>query len=87
MPCMAENWHALSHEQYFSRHRFLDICRCAFKSHGFPLFNLLHATWFFLYPLKQQKTFGFEKMGCDSTNQLNDVIIIYNHGDISLGYE
>ena len=28
----AENWHALSHEQYFSRDRFLDICRCAFNA-------------------------------------------------------
>ena len=27
----AGNWHALSHEQYFSKHRFLDICRCVFK--------------------------------------------------------
>ena len=32
MPYKAENWHALSHEQYFSQHRrFLDIYRCAFK--------------------------------------------------------
>ena len=22
----AENWHASSHEQYFSKYRFLDIC-------------------------------------------------------------
>ena len=28
----AENWHAWSHEQYFSKHRFLDICQCAFKN-------------------------------------------------------
>ena len=35
----AENWHALSHEQYFSKHRFLDICRCAFNF--FYLTNLL----------------------------------------------
>ena len=27
----AENRHAWSHEQYFSKHRFLDICRSAFK--------------------------------------------------------
>ena len=26
-----ENWHALSDEQYFSKHRFLDICRCVLK--------------------------------------------------------
>ena len=31
VPYKAENWHALSHEQYFSKHRFLDICRCAFS--------------------------------------------------------
>ena len=31
VPYKAENWHALSHEQYFSKHRFLDICRCTFK--------------------------------------------------------
>ena len=24
----AENWHALSHEQYFWKHNFLDICQC-----------------------------------------------------------
>ena len=28
----AENWNALSHEQYFSKHRFLDICQCAFNN-------------------------------------------------------
>ena len=31
----AENWHALSgvsHEQYFSKNYFLNICQCAFKS-------------------------------------------------------
>ena len=27
VPYKAENWHALSHEHYFSKHRFLDICR------------------------------------------------------------
>ena len=27
----AENWHVSSHEQYLSKHRFLDICRCVFK--------------------------------------------------------
>ena len=25
------NWHALVHEQYFSKYRFLDIYRCSFK--------------------------------------------------------
>ena len=30
-PYKTENWHALSQEQCFSKHRFLDICRCAFK--------------------------------------------------------
>ena len=29
--CKVENWHALSHEQYFSKNHFLDICQCAFK--------------------------------------------------------
>ena len=29
-----ENWHALLHEQYFWKHRFLAICRCAFKCSG-----------------------------------------------------
>ena len=32
MPFKAENWHALSHEQYFLKHRFVDICRCAFNT-------------------------------------------------------
>ena len=27
----AENWHALLHEQYFSKHYFLDICQCVFN--------------------------------------------------------
>ena len=31
VPCKTENWHALPHEQYFSKHRFLDIWPCAFK--------------------------------------------------------
>ena len=31
MPYKAENWHTLSHEQYFMKHGFLDICRCAFN--------------------------------------------------------
>ena len=29
MPYKAENWHALSHQQYFLRHGFVDIGRCA----------------------------------------------------------
>ena len=28
----AKNWHALSHEQYFSTHRSSDICRYVFKT-------------------------------------------------------
>ena len=31
VPCKAETCHTCSHEQYFSKNRFLDICRCAFK--------------------------------------------------------
>ena len=31
MPCEAENWHVLSHEQNFSKHRFLDIFQCTFN--------------------------------------------------------
>ena len=31
MPYEAENWYGFSHEQYFSKHLALDICRCAFK--------------------------------------------------------
>ena len=27
----AENWHTWWYEQYFSKHRFLDVCRCAFN--------------------------------------------------------
>ena len=27
---IAENWHALWHEKYFSKHWFLDICQCSF---------------------------------------------------------
>ena len=30
-PCLQYLWKTLSHGQYFSKHRFLDICRCAFK--------------------------------------------------------
>ena len=29
----AENWHALSHEQYFPKHRFSDMCHCGFNAH------------------------------------------------------
>ena len=38
VPYKAENWHALSHEKYFSKHSFLDICRCALKP--FKFYNL-----------------------------------------------
>ena len=31
VPYKAEAWHACSQEQYFSKHRFLDIYQCAFK--------------------------------------------------------
>ena len=31
MPYKVKNWQALSHEQYFSKHRLLGICRCALK--------------------------------------------------------
>ena len=31
VPYKAENWHTWSYEQYFSKHRFLDICRCVFN--------------------------------------------------------
>ena len=31
VPYKAENWHAWSREQYFSKHRFLDTSRCAFN--------------------------------------------------------
>ena len=31
MPYEAENWYALSYDKYFSKQRFLDICRCAFN--------------------------------------------------------
>ena len=31
VPYKAETWHAWSQEQYFSKHRFLDICWCAFN--------------------------------------------------------
>ena len=30
-PYKGENWHALSDEQYFSKHRFLEICHCVLK--------------------------------------------------------
>ena len=39
----AETWHAWSQEQYFSKHRFLDICRCAFNT------NIHHYTFYILY--------------------------------------
>ena len=31
VPYKAENWCDILHEQYFSKHRSLDICRCACK--------------------------------------------------------
>ena len=31
VPCKVKTYHALSHKQYLSKHRFLDFCRCAFK--------------------------------------------------------
>ena len=43
VPYEAENWHAWSLEQYFSKHRFLDICRYAFNLLLFPfLQNFWH---------------------------------------------
>ena len=33
--CKAENWHSWSYEQYFSKHRFLDICRYTFNLKSF----------------------------------------------------
>ena len=38
LPYEAENWHAWSYEQYFSKHCFLDICRRAFKNGGFTMY-------------------------------------------------
>ena len=40
--CKAKNWHAWSHEQCFSKHRFLDICRCAFKDQNIRYFLNIH---------------------------------------------
>ena len=31
MAYKSKNWPALSHEQYFLKHRFLDVCRYDFK--------------------------------------------------------
>ena len=31
VPYKAKNWHTLSHEQYFSKHRFVDTSRCVFN--------------------------------------------------------
>ena len=31
-PHKTENWHALSHQQYFLRHRFLDISLLVFNT-------------------------------------------------------
>ena len=32
VPYNTGNWHSLWYEQYFSKHHFLDICRCAFNA-------------------------------------------------------
>ena len=32
VPYEDESWHAWSHEHYFLKHHFLNICRCAFKA-------------------------------------------------------
>ena len=32
MPYKTKNYHALSHEEPFSKHQFLDICRCVFNN-------------------------------------------------------
>ena len=48
VPCKAKNWHALSHEQYFSKHSFLDICQCAFNCQAeWILYSLskMFSTW------------------------------------------
>ena len=42
VPCKAKNWHAWSLEQYFSKHRFVDICRCAFKDQNIRYFLNIH---------------------------------------------
>ena len=39
--CTAENWYASSHKQYFSKHRFLDICQGAFKQYIHDIRKLL----------------------------------------------
>ena len=43
MPYKAENWHTLSHKQYFSKHRFLNICRCSFNTKKFSTFKNIPA--------------------------------------------
>ena len=48
VPYKAKNWHALSHEQYFSKHSFLDICQCAFNCQAeWILYSLskMFSTW------------------------------------------
>ena len=48
VPYKAENWHALSQEQYFSINRFSDICQCAFTkstSAHLLLVDELHKCW------------------------------------------
>ena len=41
MPYKAENWNALSYEQYFLENCFLDICRCAFKQFLYMIPSLM----------------------------------------------
>ena len=35
VPYKTEIWYAWLHEQYFSKHHFLDTCQCAFKNNFF----------------------------------------------------
>ena len=41
VPYEAEAWHAWSQGQYFSKHRFLDICPCAFMQINTMALHLL----------------------------------------------
>ena len=61
VPYEAENWHAWSHEQYFSKHRFSDICRCAFS---IEISEVDHRTWIFtsrIFRLALEITFLLNK--------------------------
>ena len=40
----AENWHVLSQGQYFSKHHFLDVCRCALNIKKRNLGTILKVT-------------------------------------------